>query len=252
MLSTRGARIPSSDPLQAIRNLSTSTVPRRQHLLWSGNNLDHTSNKLTKLPREWLDNLGVSQDVDKGISWKNLCSSTTHSLLSYTLLPLPRGQEQTILDQGSIRNAVLPQKILSTGRNTHAQLGLGFASQEATRGMVNSGFEGKGGIRSLSAGHSTSYILTKSSDQSVGEEGEEDHDGGGAQLYAFGSDPYDITPRSKSGEPELSLYPLPRKVEIGEDDRDWEILDVACGMDHTVILRRCRKGQRPDQVLTCG
>lgn len=51
-------------------------------------------------------------------------------------------------------------RVLAIGRNTHAQLGCGFASHEATFGLVRPGFSGAGGIVGTAAGPAQSWLLT--------------------------------------------------------------------------------------------
>ena len=228
----------------------------RQHLLWSGNLLGYTSDRLTALPRGWLDSLGVSHDVDQGLSWRHLVSSPTHTLLSYSLLARPdKPHDLHAPDSASSGSSASaqPHKVVSVGQNTHAQLGLGFASQEATRGMVTGALSGRHGVTALAAGAGTSFIVTHDEEAQ-------------SAVYAFGnhtlgqlgagpggdprhsSDPYDVTPRSEAGDAQLELVPLPRAIDV--TGTEGVVHNIAAGMDHAVLLRTTTDGQQ--QVLTTG
>jgi len=52
-------------------------------------------------------------------------------------------------------------KVMSIGRNSVGELGLGFASQESTWGMCRPGFQGQQGIEGLATGLGTSWIVCK-------------------------------------------------------------------------------------------
>ncbi|KAN0065958.1 hypothetical protein ACQY0O_001092 [Thecaphora frezii] len=280
---------PASPALRRTFASSSAYPARRQHLLWSGHLLGSTSSRLTPLPRSWLDSLGVSPDIDQGLQWTHLSASNTHALLAYRLLPRPHASQQSDHDADIYRHAPdppsdsqqqqqlpssLPHKVVAVGTNTHAQLGLGFASQEATRGMVTGSLDGRGGITGVYAGGCTSFVVTDSTA----------HDSRPrSQLYAFGnhtlgqlglgpssssshsSDPYDVTPRQESGEAHLVLHPLPQPVDLDDhrahDDHaaaagkeGWTIDHVASGIDHTLLIRSrtAAGGAEEQQVMSTG
>lgn len=52
---------------------------------------------------------------------------------------------------------------MAIGRNSVAELGLGFSSEEATWGMTRPGFQGQEGIHSLATGLGTSWIVCNDS-----------------------------------------------------------------------------------------
>ncbi|PWZ03725.1 RCC1/BLIP-II [Testicularia cyperi] len=319
------------DPELEARTFSTSPTPARQHLLYFGNVLGYTSaERLSKLPRAWIDAVGGSSDVDHGVTWTHASGSPSHSLLSYTLLERPldhraprqdstqlstpsssaaAAQESGLENQNANQHEDIvldlsddahstgrsssshPSKVFSIGRNTHAQLGLGFASQEATRGLVTGTLEGKGGITKVAAGNGFSLVATARSASPV-----QSHTSGdslataqedlGSNLYGFGNDtlgqlglsgsvtpssqdPWDISPRnSESGEPQLLLHPLPRQISLDEHrheasnsgpdchssgEASWTVKDMSCGMDHSLLLlERTLGGYTMQEVVASG
>lgn len=175
------------------------------------------------------------------------------------------GDDNIIEDINSKSDSSQPSKVFSIGRNTHAQLGLGFSSQEATRGMVTGELEGKGGVSKVGAGGSGfSFVVTT------------DQDGEKGRVFGFGNDtlgqlgssslslptsasadPYDISTRQSGGSdaPQLKLLPLPKEITIGqeEDQGGWKLQDIAVGVDHSLILlERVINGYRIQQVLSTG
>jgi hypothetical protein len=130
-----------------------------QHLLWSGTLLDQSTSTFTPFDPDLFFAAGAAEDFDSGITLLPPSSSSTrgHSLLPYST------------KEGLSR-------ILAIGRNTHAQLGLGFSSQEATFGLIQPGFSGQGGIHSVHAGPSQSFILTSNKE------------GRATDLFACGSE----------------------------------------------------------------
>lgn len=290
------------------RCICTTRTRTYQHVLYFGNVLGyHSIDKLAKLPRAWLDSVGVSADVDHGLTWTAASGSPGHVLLSYTLLdravdPAARrarlsteelatsdqhlhesakrdngqgkdGEEAVTLDdvEGQRSTSSQPSKVFALGRNTHAQLGLGFSSQEATRGMVTGQMEGKGGVSTIVAGHGFSFVVTAESEASIKGDGQARL--GASNVYVFGNDtlgqlastpasmlsnihevedPYDISTRHpESGAPQLKLLPLPKKLEI--DDAGWRVKDLAAGLDHSVVLlERELNGLRIRSVRSTG
>lgn len=72
-----------------------------------------------------------------------------------------------------------------------------------------------------------------------------DHTSG--QLGLGGpSRPYAL---SEGGEPQLLLYSSPRNVKFGKESEDAEVMTLASGLDHTIVLMRKGKEQ---QIRACG
>ncbi|ORY79291.1 regulator of chromosome condensation 1/beta-lactamase-inhibitor protein II [Leucosporidium creatinivorum] len=131
---------------------------------------------ITPVPlSNWLGSVGRADDVAHG--WRllpgGLAAGLAHALLAYK-------------SAGSDR-------VFAVGRNEAGQLGIGFASQEETRGMV----EGFGGDAVLQAAASSqsSYLLLRKQDSSA--------------LYSFGN-----LSRGRLGQP--AFYP-PRELEPHEE-----------------------------------
>ncbi|SPO28771.1 uncharacterized protein UTRI_04649 [Ustilago trichophora] len=303
-------------PIRA-RTIHTTRILPHQHVLYLGNVLGYTSDdRLSKFPRAWLDSVGVSSDVDHGLRWTDASGSPGHALLSYTLLDAPLdpslrmprvsteelatssssgqnakenrqtgkeaegGEEEgTVLEDeaGEKATSAQPCKVFALGRNTHAQLGLGFSSQEATRGMVTGVMEGKGGVQMISVGNGSSHVVTSTSASPV-------KDGTGqSNVYGFGNDtlgqlgasspntsthssssssggdPYDVSTRQKGSDaPQLRLLPLPKKISISEGeeidhDAGWRVVDISSGLDHSLmLLERTVNNYRIQQVVSTG
>ena len=179
-----------------LRGMRTCAKTSLQHVLYFGDVLGYSSpQRLAKLPRAWVDAVGASSDVDHGFAWTHAVGSPTHSLLSYTLSDTslqPTAPRQASLDPTSPSShseveedgeviwdsepseRIAQSKVFALGRNTHAQLGLGFASQEATRGMVTGEFSGTRGISHIAAGTGFSFIITANDQDS--------------NIYGFGND----------------------------------------------------------------
>lgn len=270
------------------RCLFTTASSRYQHILYFGDVLGYTSpQRLSKFPRAWLDSVGVSSDVDHGLRWTGASGSPSHALLSYTLLDKPidpraprgsteelatssfnthteesegeEGEQGEVLEDEDGRRATSshPSKVFSLGRNTYAQLGLGFSSQEATRGMVTGEMEGTGGISKVAAGSGFSFVVTS--------------EGSSSRIFGFGNDslgqlgsspttttsnsldPYDISTRHPDSDlPQLRLLPLPRPIALGAES-GWTIKDVAVGIDHSLVLvERTLAGYKVQSVLSTG
>lgn len=107
---------------------SRVTASRRSisHLLLAGHNpLSSATSGSASQPTlspvpfsSWLGSIGRLQDVHDGwrLTSSALGSGQAHSLIGYTSLGV--------------------DKVLAVGRNELAQLGVGFASHEGTRGLV--------------------------------------------------------------------------------------------------------------------
>lgn len=120
---------------------------------------------MREVPGDWLLSLGVQADVEQGLSFTKLVASHSHCLLAYKTLPpaLPVTMEAEGHPEEDEEQYINPSglhKVAAIGRNTFGELGLGFASQESTWGMVSSGFTGQAGITHLSAGLGSSWIVT--------------------------------------------------------------------------------------------
>ncbi|KAK0565664.1 hypothetical protein OC844_001102 [Tilletia horrida] len=267
------------------RQLHTTPVSSVQRLLWAGAVLDETSPRLRPATSAWMSALGMGQDADYGLSFTHLAASSSHSLLAYRTLP-PSGYEipappETAEDgvypgqDGTEGPRLLPgedtasstedpikyvglSKIISIGRNTFSELGLGFSSHESTWGMVQSqsNFGGSHTIKQLAAGLNTSWAVTRSSADSSD------------MLFAWGNQslgqlglggmPGQGT--STSGDAQLQLYSSPRQVTLpplpnDEGDVPYTIDKVAVGLDHALVLRSWKRqdgGKRCSQILGCG
>ncbi|EST06915.2 Regulator of chromosome condensation 1/beta-lactamase-inhibitor protein II [Kalmanozyma brasiliensis GHG001] len=259
------------------RFISRSAPSRYQHVLYLGDVLGYTSaSRLSKFPRAWLDAAGVAADVDHGLRWVAASGGVNHVLLGYEVLVSPlegvrRGRdsgEEIVVHgarpeegEGGLRNGkgkdeeregeILeesggktstsrhPSKVFALGRNTHAQLGLGFSSQEATRGMVTGTLDGVGGVTHVAAGSGFSFVTTAT--------------GSGSNTFGFGNDtlgqlgcsprepatrnefdPWDVSTRLPDSEAaQLRLLPLPKQIDL---DGEWEVKSIAAGLDHSLLL----------------
>ena len=299
-----------SGSLARIRSVHTSAALRYQHVLYFGNVLGYNSvDRLAKFPRAWLDSVGVSADVDHGLRWGSASGSPGHALLSYTLLEsavdptlrAPRqtteelatstgstiqqekqrtdegAEEETVLEDASGRKSASsqPSKVFSLGRNTHAQLGLGFSSQEATRGMVTGSMDGNGGVDKVVAGSGFSFVVTSSTaddgthasnvygfgNDTLGQLGASSPSDAAAAATAAGADPYDVSTRlSGSDSPQLRLLPLPKQLHLDASESTdtgnssgWKVADLSAGVDHSLaLLERSLNGFRLQSVLSTG
>ncbi|CAO1626103.1 unnamed protein product [Parajaminaea phylloscopi] len=212
------------------RRLSTRPAAREQHLLWAGTLLDRTTGTHSVFDHELLLAAGAADDLDKGdISLVDVAASPTrgHSLIAYRTAAPDR-----------------LTRVLALGRNTHGQLGLGYASQEATFGLVRPGFSGAGGISSVLAGPAQTWILTKGADDRP------------SSLFACGNNTLgqlgcQIVKRSS---PQLDLHPSPRAVSV-DDKGGRRIVSFAAGLDHTLLVEKLsalRSGQVKFVVSSTG
>ncbi|SPO46732.1 uncharacterized protein PSANT_04418 [Moesziomyces antarcticus] len=257
-----------------LRGLSTSAKVHLQHVLYFGDVLGYNSvQRFAKLPRAWIDAVGASADIDHGVAFTHAAGSPTHSMLSYTLLdtslnPGPRRQAtldpttnaaaEEAVEEGEVigeepRRRIAQSKVFALGRNTHAQLGLGFASQEATRGMVTGDIAGKGGITHVAAGTGFSFVV-------AADEGESNVYGFGndtlgqlgscTQMEERRTDAYDVSTRLEASDaPQLRLLPLPKRIPLD----GWSVRSIATGIDHTLLLvERNVAGHLVQEVLSTG
>ncbi|SNX85351.1 uncharacterized protein MEPE_04060 [Melanopsichium pennsylvanicum] len=243
--------------------------------------------RLSKFPRAWLDSVGVSSDVDHGLRWTGASGGPGHALISYTLLDKPldpqrsrkasseelvtttssttsrsfvedqttsahvQQQEGTVLDHSSgtsrKNSNSQPSKVFSLGRNTYAQLGLGFSSQEATRGMVTGQIQGRGGVANIVAGSGFSFVVADLGIRDYSSKDSIEGATSGSAIYAFGNDtlgqlgaspsslldtlrsfhpisgndPYDLSTRLPgSDSPQLRLLPLPKRISLEAENNN--------------------------------
>ncbi|CBQ68267.1 conserved hypothetical protein [Sporisorium reilianum SRZ2] len=270
-----------SAPSSAQRLLSTSAHTRYQHVLYLGDVLGYRAEqRFAPFPRAWVDAVGGAADVDHGVRWRCAAGGPNHALLAYTLLDVPlavrsarrvsedvvipgkvgveeEGQEGEVLEEAGGRKAASswPSKVYSIGRNTHAQLGLGFASQEATRGMVTGDLSGSCGVSAVVAGGTFSIVITQeatTSNISVFGNDTLGQIGSSAAETSTTLDPYDVSTRlAGSDAPQLRLLPLPKRVEVGGGG--WTVKSSAAGVDHTLLLlEREINGYAVQRVVSAG
>ncbi|GAA5830750.1 hypothetical protein JCM11251_001062 [Rhodosporidiobolus azoricus] len=170
---------------------------------------------LTPAPlRTWLASIG--RDTDVPSTRLSLAGGGGHSLLGY-------------------RNEMGVDRVLGVGRNESGQLGVGFASQEGTRGLVE-GFEGEE-ILQVAAGVQASYLLVR---DGPGPGRAEDS----TSLFSFGNlargrlgQPSlfpPSTPLEDHEEPRQHSLPTARKVDLPEGM--GKIKQIACGFEHLLLL----------------
>ncbi|GAA6000427.1 hypothetical protein JCM10207_008007 [Rhodosporidiobolus poonsookiae] len=158
----------------------------------------------------WLGAVGREQDADH---FRFLPHSTAggagHSLLAY-------------------RNYDGTDRVFALGRNAAGELGVGFASQEGTRGLVE-GFEGEE-VLATQCSVQASYLLVRSGPAST-------------SLYSFGN-----LARGRLGHPRLCppapldaheqprQHVLPRATEIRMPEGMGRIRQIAAGFEHLLVL----------------
>ncbi|GAA5998340.1 RCC1 domain-containing protein [Rhodotorula paludigena] len=126
------------------------------------------------------------------------------------------------------RNYEGVDRVLALGRNETGQLGVGFASQEGTRGLVE-GFEGDE-VLAVRAGVQSSYLLVR--------------DGDSTTLYSMGN-----LARGRLGHPALfppqhqldeheepRQYTLPRATAIQLPEDIGRIKQIEAGFEHLLVL----------------
>ncbi|GAA5885643.1 hypothetical protein JCM6882_007509 [Rhodosporidiobolus microsporus] len=164
---------------------------------------------LTPVPlRTWLASIG--RDTDVPSTRLSLAGGGGHSLLGY-------------------RNEDGVDRVLAVGRNEAGQLGVGFASQEGTRGLVE-GFESEE-VLQVAAGVQGSYLLVRTGPDST-------------SLFSFGN-----LARGRLGHP--SLFPPSQPLEPHEEPRQHSlptakevrlpegvgrIKQIASGFEHLLVL----------------
>lgn len=200
--------------------------PRLTHLLLAGHNplsppATYSSNPLTRqhpsnpslspipIPT-WLGQVGRKQDIRHGwslIPSASLAVGLEHSLLAYRSHAVDR--------------------VFAVGRNEVGQLGIGFASQEGTRGLVE-GFEGDE-VQAVAAGCQSSYLVVR--------------EGDGSGLYSMGNlargrlaQPAYFPPKDggEHDEPRVELLSKATRVHLPPEIQ--RIRQVAAGFEHFLLL----------------
>ncbi|GAA5887220.1 hypothetical protein JCM16303_007381 [Sporobolomyces ruberrimus] len=134
----------------------------------------------------WLSQLGREVDTYPLQNYNqihSISSSTGHSLICY-------------------RNSRGVDRVIGLGRNESGQLGIGFTSQEGTRGLVE-GFEGESVLKVKTAVQA-SYLLVKEDDTRN-------------RLYSIGN-----SSRGKLGQPNLYSRKTPSSSNTDEEYQDEE------------------------------
>lgn len=176
----------------------------------------------------WLGSVGRAEDVGEG--WKllpgGLAGGLAHALLAY--------------------KSAGTHRVFAVGRNEAGQLGIGFASQEETRGMVE-GFEGDAIVQAAASSQS-SYILLRREGALVPSPLEQKlHTDRSAEdssaLYSFGNlsrgrlgQPAFYPPRELEAHEEPMLHLLPRATEIRLPPQLARIKRLAIGFEHLLVL----------------
>lgn len=138
-------------PTKRLRTISTLLLsghnPLSPPLAYSQSSRQSPTNpSLTPLPfHQWLGSVGRAKDVHNG--WKITSQhSPNHSSIAL-------GYHHALVGYRSDET----DRVFAVGRNEAGQLGIGYASQEVTRGMVE-GFQGDR-IASMAAGVQSTYLL---------------------------------------------------------------------------------------------
>lgn len=218
-----------------LRTFTTSHASYEQHLLWSGTLLDQTTDTFKPLDQDLLLAAGAGPDLLKGdVSLLPPAASPTRG---HSLLPYRTAQPEAW------------SRVLAIGRNTHAQLGIGYASQEATFGLIRSGYSGKGGISKVVAGQHQSWILTDDESKTAIE-----------GTFACGNNTLgqlaEVMVEESGQQPLLLLIPAPKRVFFAAKADAILVEQVALGLDHVVGVATSQDDERSSQwrsnVVTCG
>lgn len=216
------------------RSFTCTAHAREQHLLWAGTLLDQASCTHQPLSQDLFLAAGAGDDINAGhITLLEPSASPTrgHALLPY----------RTATDPPLTR-------IFAVGRNTFSQLGLGFASQEATFGLVRPGFSGDGGISSLIAAQGQTWIHTLPASDAQSDDQQQP-----SRLFACGNNTLGQLGLARSNgpsdsfqQPILHLLPAPRQVDAQDDSH---IISVAAGLDHSLLLRRISRQDNTGNII---
>ncbi|GAA5928361.1 hypothetical protein JCM10213_005716 [Rhodosporidiobolus nylandii] len=157
----------------------------------------------------WLSAVGREADAPSA-RVRAAAGGAGHSLLSY-------------------RNDHGVDRVLALGsRNEAGQLGVGFASQEGTRGLVE-GFEGEE-VLQVRAGVQASYLLVRTGEDSTA-------------LYSFGNlsrgrlgHPHLFSRDQLEADEEPRMHILPRATEMRLPEGAGRITQIEAGFEHLLVL----------------
>ncbi|KAM0788346.1 hypothetical protein ACM66B_001487 [Microbotryomycetes sp. NB124-2] len=167
---------------------------------------------LTPVPfGHWLGAVGRAQDVE--LDWSlvkgGLGPGYGHALVAY-------------------RNSLGEERVFAAGRNEAGQLGIGYASQEGTRGLVE-GFRGDNILQAVSACQS-SYLLLRRQDEDPA-------------IYGFGNlsrgrlaQPGYWPPAEIEAHEEPRLHMLARATQVPVNPEVGAVSQLAAGFDHLLVL----------------
>lgn len=139
--------------------------PGRSSAAQSGQDRQSVSNPtLATAPlATWLASVGREQDVEGGYRVAHVAGGAGHQVVSYKNYEGTGArcafQSREPVRVGRLTTSPPTDRIFALGRNEAGQLGVGFASQEGTRGLVE-GFEGEE-VLAVKAGVQASYILVR-------------------------------------------------------------------------------------------
>ncbi|GAA5946510.1 hypothetical protein JCM3765_000272 [Sporobolomyces pararoseus] len=175
---------------------------------------------LTRIPfKTWLSQIGREIDTFNGpLSYQINSISTSPS--SHTLI--------------SYKNFKGIDRVLSLGRNESGQLGIGFCSQEGTRGLLE-GFKGES-ILDLKTGNQSSWLLIKQDEKSnklysIGNLSRGKL--GLPQLYSSST----TSEEEEEREPVMKVLPRATLVDTVElEEKSGKILQIESGFEHLLIL----------------
>lgn len=187
-------------------------VKRASHLLFAGADVlaatragqsTKSNGLLTIAPfGRWLGSAGRAEDVAQGFTIRSTASSPGgHTLIVYRCLGVDR--------------------CFSLGRNEAGQLGIGYNSQESTRGLVED-FGEPDSIESVHTTFQTSFIRSLVDGRGVV------HAFGSAQRGAAG---FGTRPAGDCAQ--LQGWPKPRLLQLSDAE---DIVEIATGFEHTLLL----------------
>ncbi|SCZ93223.1 BZ3500_MvSof-1268-A1-R1_Chr6-2g08539 [Microbotryum saponariae] len=208
--------------MTSIVHSSVRPIRRLSHLLLAGHNplspplaysqrsqQSPSNPSLSAVPlSSWLGSIGRAQDVAGGYHLTSISAGQGHTFLSY-------------------ENSAGVGRVFAVGRNEAGQLGLDFASQEETRGLVE-GFQGDR-ILSTKAACQSGYIVLEQQDETA--------------LYVCGNlsrgrlaqpNFYSPPPLEEHEEPAMSL--LSKATQVTLPPKVGRIRQIETGFEHIQIL----------------
>ncbi|GAA5906171.1 uncharacterized protein JCM6883_005465 [Sporobolomyces salmoneus] len=216
-LSTRGTHrtishllLTGHNPFSPPSNSSSSSSSRQSP----------SNPSLTPIPfSTWLSQIGRESDTFSPLSppsITSISSATGHSLISY-------------------RNYEGVDRVIGLGRNESGQLGIGFASQEGTRGLVE-GFEGEEVLK-VETNVQGSYLLVKENETrnalySIGNLSR----GKLAQPNLYSRSPTPHEHEEDDSEPVMKILPRATLVEPPQIERFGKIVHLETGYEHLLVL----------------